>query len=870
MIKKEILVGIMACFVVLTGIATAVQNATVIITFDDGWYSVLENATPIMYKNNQSGVEFIITNQPELTWNGNSANYMNVSQLQQLYDRGWDLSSHTNSHVILTAANSTTLNYELSTSKDWLDNHGFSRGAMFLAYPEGAYNDTVIAAVQKNHYVGARTIVLPDSNYSQYNLTSPDVFMLKDYEAIGGIDNDITVINQINNTIKANGLLILSFHKIVNTLSTNTSDRETEFLTTDFQNISNYLLSENENVTVTTLSGYFGAVPLPRYRPPTPTNISADIYLNLTTSRMNTSWAPGIGDNKTDLYNVYVNGIRVNDTVDPFVNITVFPGESINISVYAVNITNGNTPNPVPAYLNITVPLLQTYIPPTPINLTTINGGGDRWILTEWESGSGNTSNMTEFYNVSMNSLSINGTLWINGTTNTSYNITGAVPGIIYQVKIYAVNTTNGTTTSQPAIIDAIIPLYIPLTPEEVGQSSGNFWALFEWKDNATGNAADLYNVSVNSSLINGTLRINLTANKSINITSIPHGQVKVSVYTYNSSNGGVQSTGSLVMSMQIPNNLIDFGNVWAEYDVYAGDRLRIVPTVYNPDNDTVRFTTNATNASINSTTGEFIYNTSKGEQGTYHCNITAYDDQGPPRIIDFMVVITTMPTVPTYNGGGGGGNGGGGGGGSSDAYDPNAAYYERRDSQIRHNADSTIEFSKNELVTNVTFYGIRNYGDVTVKVSILKDNPTPSYLGNAYKFFSVTLDNIQQKNEYLYVSNSTVVVSVNKSNLIDNIIKAYRYANNSWVPVNIEDVHVENSLAEQFKLKSDGLSNFAIVLEPKKPIELAILGGKNSTSYDNASLTGNKVVDNAIKQVVPESLYRYIINMIKKYMPWV
>lgn len=877
LIKNEILVGVMMCFVVLTGTVTAAQNATVIMTFDDGWYSILQNATPIMDANGQRGVEFIITQEPDFPWSGQPGGYMSVPQLQQLYGKGWDLGSHTVSHVNLTTVNDTTLNYELRTSQDWLYNNNFPRGSIFFAYPEGAYNSAVITALQANHYVGARTIIPPDSNYSQYTLASPDIFMLKDYEVVGSIDNATTIENQINNTIAVNGLLILSFHKIVGTLSTNVTDIDTEFPISDFQSVSNYLktLSDNGNVTVTTLSGYFGAVPLPRYIPPTPTGLSAAIYLNLTASRMNVSWTPGIGDN-TDLYNIFVNGVRVNDTVSPFININVFPGELINMSVYAVNTTNGNTLNPVPAYLNITIPLLQTYIPPTPVNLTAVNGGNDRWILAGWGSGSGNT---TDLFNVSVDSLSINGTLWINGTTNTSYNITGAVPGIVYQVKIYAVNVTNGTTMNQiPAIIDGIIPLYTPSIPIEVGQSSGNFWALFEWNNvtgnatnNVTGNITDLYNVSVSGSSINGTLHINLTTNKSINVTSIPHGYVQVSVYSYNSTNGGVQNPIPLFMSMQMPNNLIDFGNIWAEYDVYAGDTLRIIPTVYNPDNDTVRFTTNATNASINSTTGEFIYNTSIGEKGPYHWNITAYDDQGTPRIMDFIVVITPKPT---YNGGGGGNgggnNGGGGGGGDVNTYDPNAASYERRDSQIRHNASSTVEFSKNGLVDNVTFYGIRNYGDVTVKVSILKDDPTPSYLGNVYKFFAVKLDNIPQKNEYLYISNSTVVVSVDKSNLSDNTIKVYRYVNDSWVPVDIEDTNIENPLTKQFKLKSDGLSNFAIVLEQKKPIELAILGGKNSASYDNASITGNKVIDKAIKNVVPESFYRYVINLIKKYMPWV
>lgn len=169
---------------------------TVIITFDDGWRSVLDNAFPIMQANNQKGVEFIITNQPDLAWNGLPNNYMNRSQLQTLYDAGWDLSSHTYSHKGLITVNDTVLNYELSKSRDWL-NTNFPRGATILAYPNGEYNQHVIDTLISNHYVAARTIV-PDDNYPNYNLNNPNIFMLEGYSTLGGPkgrpDNDKTVI----------------------------------------------------------------------------------------------------------------------------------------------------------------------------------------------------------------------------------------------------------------------------------------------------------------------------------------------------------------------------------------------------------------------------------------------------------------------------------------------------------------------------------------------------------------------------------------------------------------------------------------------------------------------------------------------------
>lgn len=265
--KMRILVEITICLIALTMIGAA-ERPTVIITFDDGWLSVYNKAYPIMQANNQKGVDFVIID-PIL---GGWSDFTQRSQLNTLYGAGWDISSHTYSHIALTTANNTTLNYELAASRDWLNANGYPRGAMFLAYPYGDYNSNVITALKTNGYVAARTIDPSPSNNIHYNLSSPDLYSLKSYEVIGGQDNDATVINQINNTIATNGLLILAFHKIVDNLSANATNAETEFTTSDFQKVSNYLKSRN--VDVRTLSDYFGVKPIIN-NPPVVTGIPA-------------------------------------------------------------------------------------------------------------------------------------------------------------------------------------------------------------------------------------------------------------------------------------------------------------------------------------------------------------------------------------------------------------------------------------------------------------------------------------------------------------------------------------------------------------------------------------------------------------------
>ncbi|MDL5502467.1 MAG: polysaccharide deacetylase family protein, partial [Candidatus Methanoperedens sp.] len=73
------------------------------------------------------GVDFVIID-PIL---GGWSDFTQRPQLNILYAAGWDISSHTYSHIALTTGNNTTLNYELAASRDWLNANGYPRGAMF-------------------------------------------------------------------------------------------------------------------------------------------------------------------------------------------------------------------------------------------------------------------------------------------------------------------------------------------------------------------------------------------------------------------------------------------------------------------------------------------------------------------------------------------------------------------------------------------------------------------------------------------------------------------------------------------------------------------------------------------------------------------
>ncbi|KAF5429974.1 hypothetical protein C5S39_08270, partial [Candidatus Methanophagaceae archaeon] len=96
-------------------------------------------------------------------------------------------------------------------------------------------------------------------------------------------------------------------------------------------------------------------------------------------------------------------------------------------------------------------------------------------------------------------------------------------------------------------------PTYIPPTPINMANETGNYWVNYTWAANATAgnNVTDAYNVSNGTSWINDT-------NTWYNETVGPSGWANISVWAYNVSGGGTLSVGSAsdeVQAQAAPSN---------------------------------------------------------------------------------------------------------------------------------------------------------------------------------------------------------------------------------------------------------------------------------------------------------------------------
>jgi peptidoglycan/xylan/chitin deacetylase (PgdA/CDA1 family) len=118
----------------------------IVISFDDGYLSQYLNAFPVLQKRNWPG-------ELNLTAQGSD---LPDADVHKMLDAGWELASHTITHVDLTTVDSATLEHEVAGSRQMLRQR-FGVPVDNFCYPLGHYDDTVISAVHRAGYVGAQT-----------------------------------------------------------------------------------------------------------------------------------------------------------------------------------------------------------------------------------------------------------------------------------------------------------------------------------------------------------------------------------------------------------------------------------------------------------------------------------------------------------------------------------------------------------------------------------------------------------------------------------------------------------------------------------------------------------------------------------------
>lgn len=224
-----------------------------LLTFDDGVVSQYTEAYSYMSGKGLKGTCYLVGSYIDTT------NYMTSAQISTLYTAGWDLANHTYSHINLTTLDTqAAMQTDLTRNVSFLEGRGYSRASTHVAYPNGGYDTTVLAAMNIAGLKTGRTTI---SAGTAYQPTSGGLFnplTLKTQSIL-----DTTTLAQakskVDLAISSGTSVIMVFHKLVVTPAA-----QTEWPITDFQALIDYIVTKQTQLDVVTVSEWYAGLTNPR------------------------------------------------------------------------------------------------------------------------------------------------------------------------------------------------------------------------------------------------------------------------------------------------------------------------------------------------------------------------------------------------------------------------------------------------------------------------------------------------------------------------------------------------------------------------------------------------------------------------------
>lgn len=126
----------------------------IIISFDDTYKSVYQNAFPIMQDFNYRGVIFVISDYigKMNNWEAYAVQrnhlHANADEIKEMLQNGFEIGSHSKNHKFLPLMNAKEIEEELNVSKKILENN-FNVKIKSFCYPFGGYNKRVVSITDK-------------------------------------------------------------------------------------------------------------------------------------------------------------------------------------------------------------------------------------------------------------------------------------------------------------------------------------------------------------------------------------------------------------------------------------------------------------------------------------------------------------------------------------------------------------------------------------------------------------------------------------------------------------------------------------------------------------------------------------------------
>lgn len=124
----------------------------VVITFDDGYRTLIDFAVPIMQQYGYTGTVFVITQLMDEEF----PQYLTWDQAKGLHAQGWMIEPHTKTHDQLAGRGRDFQLYQMLGSILTVEAQ-LGRTPRFFAYPSGEYDELTVSLVKELHLWGAAT-----------------------------------------------------------------------------------------------------------------------------------------------------------------------------------------------------------------------------------------------------------------------------------------------------------------------------------------------------------------------------------------------------------------------------------------------------------------------------------------------------------------------------------------------------------------------------------------------------------------------------------------------------------------------------------------------------------------------------------------
>ena len=135
-------------------VGKALPDKPIVLTFDDGYVDNYEHAFPILKKYRQIGTFFVLTGPADVK----DPAYMSWEMVKAMSDAGMDIQLHSKDHVDLRHRRYEDLVWQIIGGRQSIEGHT-GKPVVFMAYPSGKYDSTVMKFLADNNFWGAVTTV---------------------------------------------------------------------------------------------------------------------------------------------------------------------------------------------------------------------------------------------------------------------------------------------------------------------------------------------------------------------------------------------------------------------------------------------------------------------------------------------------------------------------------------------------------------------------------------------------------------------------------------------------------------------------------------------------------------------------------------